>query len=66
MAYPTSYVEPTQKERDEHAARMVEARLKLREAEQAWHRAFAGAPLGDEREFAAAVYERVRCAARRF
>jgi hypothetical protein len=66
MAYQNSYVEPTEKEREEHAARMTEARLKLREAKQAWHKAFAGAPLGDEREFAAAVYERIRCATRRF
>ena len=66
MAYPSRYVEPTKKEREEHAARMTEARRKLREAETAWYAAFAGAPLGEEREFAATVYERIRCATRRF
>ena len=66
MSYPNRYVEPTDKEREEHAKRMTEARLKLKEAEKAWYAAFVGAPLGDEREFAASVYERIRCATRRF
>lgn len=56
----------TPEEREAYAAAMTEARLKLREAEQAWYKAFGLAPLGSEREFAAAVYERVRCATRRF
>lgn len=66
MATPRNIPEPTQAERDEYAAAMVDARLKLREAEQAWYKAFAAAPLGNEREFAATVYERIRCATRRF
>ena len=65
MATPRNAPEPTQAERDEYAAAMVEARLKLREAEQAWYKAFAAAPVGHEREAAAAVYERIRCATRR-
>ena len=65
MPYTKNHVEPTQAERDAHAARMTEARLKLHEAEKAWFAAFAGAPLGDEREFAGTVYERIRCATRR-
>jgi hypothetical protein len=65
MNNPRNAPEPTQVERDEYAAAMTEARLKLREAEQAWHKAFCAAPLGSEREYAAAVYERIRCATRR-
>lgn len=56
--------EPTQAERDEYAAAMTEARLKLREAELAWYKAFAAAPLGSERVIAATVYGRIRCATR--
>lgn len=66
MATPKNAPEPTQAERDAYAAAVTEARLKLREAELAWHRAFVAAPLGDEREFASTVYERVRCATRRW
>jgi hypothetical protein len=55
----------TEKEREEFAALMTNARLKLREAEEAWYVAFCAAPVGDQRIIAAAVYERIRCATRR-
>jgi predicted Zn finger-like uncharacterized protein len=55
----------TEQEREKFAALMTEARLKLREAEQAWYAAFGAAPLGEQRIMAAAVYERIRCATRR-
>jgi len=65
MADPTNATEQTEKEREEFAALMTEARLKLREAEQAWYAAFVAAPVGHQRIFAAAVYERIRCATHR-
>jgi hypothetical protein len=55
----------TENEREKFAGLINEARLKLREAEQAWHAAFAAAPLGDQRIMTAAIYERIRCATRR-
>ena len=66
MSDPRNAPEVTQAERDEYAAALTEARLKLRDAEIAWYRAFGAAPMGHEREFAATVYERIRCATRRF
>ena len=57
--------EMTEQEREQFAALMTEARLKLRDAEKAWYAAFAAAPVGDQRIFAAAVYERIRCATMR-
>lgn len=55
----------TEQEREQFAALMNEARLKLIEAEKAWYAAFSAAPVGDQRIMAAAVYERIRCATRR-
>jgi hypothetical protein len=54
-----------EQERQGWESKLNEARLKLREAEQAWHAAFAAAPVGEQRIMAAAVYERIRCATRR-
>ena len=55
----------TEQEREQFAALMTEARLKLRDAEKAWYAAFVAAPVGDQRIFAAAVYERIRCVTQR-
>ena len=52
-------------EREKIAAMTTEARLKLRDAERAWYALFGALPVGEERVWAAAVYERIRCATRR-
>ena len=60
-----SYDELAEVERKQLAALTTEARLKLREAEKAWYALFGALPVGDDRIWAAAVYERIRCATRR-
>ena len=65
MADPRNAPEVPQEEIDEYAAAMLDARIKLREAEQAWYKALGAAPAGNEREWAATVYERIQCATRR-
>jgi hypothetical protein len=51
-------------EQEQFEKLLTEAQQKLREAEKAWHAAFAAAPLGEKRVMAGTVYERVRCATR--
>lgn len=50
--------------REQYAALMAEARLKLSDAEKAWDAACGAAPAGEERRFAAAVCERIYSATR--
>lgn len=51
-------------EQEEFDALKSVALEKLREAEKAWYAALCAAPLGQQREVAAEIYERVRTATR--
>ena len=65
MGNPLNTSEIMELERKAYSAAKADALLKLLEAVGAWYKAFGAAPVGPEREFAALVYERIRCATRR-